>query len=99
VSAATLKPFPSAALTALVSALIPRSRERGHIEAELPSETQERQGTIPRSRERGHIEAVMALAAAARRAGFRAHVSAATLKLVIALALTLSACVGDSALT
>jgi len=33
VSAATLKPFPSAALTALVSALIPRSRERGHIEA------------------------------------------------------------------
>ena len=60
---------------------IPRSHERGHIEA-VTGYTADRPGAeIPRSHERGHIEAQRRPHGACEPAGrFRAHMSAATLK-------------------
>ena len=61
--------------------LIPRSHERGHIEAGRHMMPFPCNRPIPRSHERGHIEAVtLAWLEPAPVAGFRAHMSAATLK-------------------
>src|SRR5207253_11221859 len=60
-------------------ATIPRSIERGHIEAPRPAARWDSEERIPRSIERGHIEACTARSTWSARRRFRARSSEATL--------------------
>src|SRR5947207_507243 len=80
VTAAPLKPGESAVDPERI-AQIPRSRDRGPIEAAIARSMRAMMRRIPRSRDRGPIEASQQnLGRTIRIAGFRGHVTAAPLK-------------------